>query len=62
MRRERREMFFADECIFEMPHEFIEKLERLMTDKELYDRCKEQQEQVLSAYFNYDYMYYYYRH
>ncbi len=50
------EMFFAEECIFEMPHEFIEKFKRLMTDDDLYERCKKQQDQVLEKYFNYDYI------
>ena len=50
------ELFFANECIFEMSHEFIEKFHRLMNDEELYNRCKERQELVLKTYFNYDYI------
>lgn len=50
------ELFFAEECIFDMPYEFIEKYNKLMNDKNLYNKCKLQQEKVLEKYYNYEYI------
>ena len=50
------DLFFADECIFEMPGEFIEKYNRLMSDDNLYQQCKRQQELVLEKYYNYSWI------
>lgn len=48
--------FFAKECIFTYPQEFIEKINVLKNDQDLYNRCKEQQEYITRKYYNYSWI------
>ena len=45
--------FFAEECIFKYPKEFFYKLDILKNDDNVYNKCKSQQNYILSKYFNY---------
>ena len=47
---------FSEECVFVTPREFVEKLHALATDDDLYEKCKNNQEYILSKYYNYDFL------
>jgi len=48
--------FFARECIFTYPQEYIEKINKLKNDQNLYKQCKEQQEYIINKYYNYNWI------
>ena len=48
--------FFLDETIFNSPEDFIQKLNILKNDENLYNKCLENQNFIVDKYFNYDWI------
>jgi hypothetical protein len=47
---------FSEETIFTTPVEFIQKLETLKNNSELYEKCLLNQQKIVDKYFNYDWI------
>jgi len=48
--------YFSPECVFSNPGEFINNLELLSANDDLYRQCKDNQEYILNKYYNYDFL------
>ena len=48
--------FFLDETIFNSPEDFIQKLNILKNDENLYNKCLKNQNFIIDKYFNYDWI------
>jgi hypothetical protein len=48
--------FFAEECLFKTGEEFLIKFEKLKNDQNLYNKCKDKQEEIIKKYLNYDWI------
>tara|TARA_Y100000593_G_scaffold94377_1_gene193152 strand:- start:8666 stop:9730 length:1065 start_codon:yes stop_codon:yes gene_type:complete len=48
--------WWHEECVFEYPLEFIEKINRILSDEKLYNECLDRQNYIVEKYYNYDWI------